>query len=319
MSHNLKQKVLLVGASQIALDYFKVLQALDCDITVVTRGQARADDFAAKTGVTPITGGVEKFLATHNIADFSAVLVAVGVEQLVAVGGQLISAGAKNILLEKPGGLDAEQIASLAVRAVQAQARVLVAYNRRFFASVLKAQEIIAADGGVKSFVFEFTEWPHVIEKVDRNPQVKASWLLANSTHVIDMAFFLGGFPKQIKCYAAGHLSWHAKSIFYGAGVADGGALFSYQANWQAPGRWAVEIMTDQHRLIFKPLEELQIQEKGTVAVNKVEIDNNLDINFKPGLYRELQAFLSADYGCFKTIGEQAKAVLIYEQIARGN
>lgn len=319
MPHNLKHKVLLVGASQISLDYFKVLQVLDCDVTVVTRGQEKADAFAAKTGITPISGGIENFLAEHKVADFTAVFVAVGVEQLAAVGGQLISAGAKNILLEKPAGLNHEQIVALASQANKAKARVLVAYNRRFYASVLKAQKIIVDDGGVKSFVFEFTEWPQSIEKVGRNPDVRANWLLANSTHVIDMAFYLGGFPKEIKCFTAGHLSGHNRTIFYGAGISDQEALFSYQANWQAPGRWAVEIMTDQHRLIFKPLEELQIQEKGTVAVNKVEIDNSLDINFKPGLYRELQAFLAADYSSFKTIDEQAKSAIVYEQIAKGN
>ena len=319
MSDYLNKKVLLVGATRMAMEYYKVLQALDCNTTVVGRGQKNADEFSAQTKAPVYVGGVEKFLAEKSVADFDAVLVAVGVEQLAPVARQLLVAGAKHILLEKPGGLDSQEIQALADMANAKKAQVLVAYNRRFYASVLKAEEIIKADGGVKSFVFEFTEWAQAVSKTDRKPEVLAHWLLANSTHVIDMAFFLGGKPLEIKCFSAGNLNWHEHSMFYGAGSTENQTFFSYQANWDAPGRWVVEIITDQHRLIFKPLEELQIQVKGSVEVKPVEIDNSLDLNFKPGLYRQLQAFLTGDDSRFKTIAQQAQMSLIYEQMAKGN
>ena len=69
-------------------------------------------------------------------------------------------------------------------------------------------------------------------------------------------------------------------------------ALFSYHANWEAPGRWSVEILTPKHRLYFKPMETLQIQEIGSVAVNPVQIDDTLDKEFKPGLYLQVKSFL---------------------------
>jgi len=65
---------------------------------------------------------------------------------------QLIKSGFKNILLEKPAGLNEQEIKELAQTASHYNATVLVAYNRRFYASVLKAKEIIEQDGGVTSF-----------------------------------------------------------------------------------------------------------------------------------------------------------------------
>ena len=41
---------------------------------------------------------------------------------------------------------------------------------------------------------FEFTEWSHNI-RLKLNQQVKESWFLANSTHVVDLVFHLIGLP----------------------------------------------------------------------------------------------------------------------------
>lgn len=97
--------------------------------------------------------------------------------------------------------------------AKQKEANVFYAYNRRYFASVLKAQEIIAEDGGVKSFNFEFTEWGHVIEKSGHSAEDLSNWFYANSSHVVDLAFFLGGTPTQMNCVTAGELTWHKPAV----------------------------------------------------------------------------------------------------------
>ena len=36
------------------------------------------------------------------------------------------------------------------------------------------------------------------IEKLNKVPGIKENWFLGNSTHVVDLAFYLGGKPKQI-------------------------------------------------------------------------------------------------------------------------
>jgi len=319
MSDNLNKKVLLIGTTQMALDHLSVLVALGCTTTVVGRGQQNADWFEKESGVKPFVGGIDLFFEQQNAHNFDAAIIAVGVEKLAEVTKSLMNRGLLNILLEKPGGLNKGELQDLAKSGAVAKANIVLGYNRRFYSSVLEAEKIIAQDGGITSFNFEFTEWGHVIEKTNNIAIVKQNWFLANSSHPVDLAFFLGGKPAQMKCFSAGKLAWHDKSVFQGAGISDKGILFSYSANWDAPGRWVVEVLTKEHRLYFKPMEGLQIQKKGSVAVNPVEIDNSLDTRFKAGLYLQAKAFLTGDYSRFPNISEQAEMSVHYDYIVNGN
>jgi predicted dehydrogenase len=232
--------------------------------------------------------------------------VSVGVESLASTTTKLIEYGVKNILIEKPAGLNYDQVEQLAQKSVESSANVFVAYNRRFYASVQSAREIITNDGGVTSFNFEFTEWAHVIEKIPTSLDVKNKWFLANSTHVVDLAFYLGGKPEQICTFATGMIDWHPDaSVFCGAGKSVTGALFSYQANWEAPGRWAVEVLTKKHRLIFKPLEKLQIIKINSLAIESMVIDDAFDTLYKPGLYAQTKNFLAGEHADMCLIDEQ--------------
>ena len=82
-------------------------------------------------------------------------------------------------------------------------------------------------------------------------------------------------------------------------------ALFSYHANWTGPGRWGLEIVTNQHRLILRPMERLQMQTIGSVKTEYIEISDRVDKNFKPGLYKQVEAFLNDDFTDFCTIADQ--------------
>lgn len=306
----------LIGAGVMAIDYAKVLKALEVDFVTIGRGNDRASNFEHITGIPVVRGGIERFLdAEAQIPHYA--IVSVDVNDLKNVTLLLIRHGVTDILVEKPAGLNRAEIEEVEKAAATANARVFVAYNRRFYATVQKAREIIANDGGVSSFNFEFTEWSHVIEMLPKAAVVKKNWLLANSTHVIDMAFFLGGCPTTMVAYTSGGLAWHpSASVFSGAGVTERGALFSYQANWGAPGRWGVEVLTNRHRLIFRPLEKLQIQKQGSVAIEPCEVDDLFDVAYKPGLYNQVKNFLEGNTVDLCTIADQCKRVRWYEKIA---
>jgi predicted dehydrogenase len=114
--------------------------------------------------------------------------VSVGVEKLYEATKQLLQYGVKNILVEKPGAMIQNEFDKLTILAKAKNANVLIAYNRRFFVSILKAQEIIKNDGGVTSFNFEFTEWAHEIEILVKTDVMMEKWFLANSTHAVGVA-----------------------------------------------------------------------------------------------------------------------------------
>jgi hypothetical protein len=182
----------------------------------------------------------------------------------------------------------------------------------------MEAKKRIEEDGGVTSFHFEFTEWSHQIRNLNKHKTELENWFLGNSTHVVDTAFYLCGKPKEISCYHSGGNDWHPNStIFAGAGVTETAALFSYEANWESAGRWSIDIMTKKHRFVFKPMEKLQIQQIGSVAVSFIEgIDYSYDEKFKPGLYLQTQAFLENQYENFCSLNEQVENMIVYKKMS---
>ncbi len=306
----------LVGAGQMAIDYAKVLDALHCEYKVIGRGKVSAAAFKEKLGIDVHLGGIEMFLALSPQLP-SSVIVSVGVDRLSDTTMALLNYGVESVLIEKPGGLELNDIMQLRLKAEQTGAKIFIAYNRRFFSSTRKVKELIEDEGGVTSFNFEVTEWSHVIAGSDNSETVLSKWFLANSTHVADMAFFLGGKPDDICCFTAGKLDWHpSASVLSGAGRAVNGALFNYAANWESAGRWSVEVLTRENRYILRPMESLFVQKKGTISQILVEIDDDIDRQFKPGLYKQVEAFLSSDTRSLCSIDEQLAMFEIYETMA---
>jgi predicted dehydrogenase len=318
MNRKRSNTVLLVGAGEMAIEYTKVLTSMQRDFIVVGRGKQSAQKYKEITGFNIELGGIDKWIEKTEICPEYAIVAVTG-NQLGNVAISLLKSGIKNILLEKPGGLNNKIIQSVAELTETYNANVLIAYNRRFYTSVIKAIEIIRESGGVTSFYFEFTEWSHIIENSNKSKDIKNQWLLHNSSHVIDLAFYLGGEPKDMICYTTGSLNWHPNgSIFVGTGISKNNALFSYHSNWDAPGRWSVEVLTNKYRLIFKPLEKLKIQRRESVAIEDVEIDYELDDKFKPGLYRQVDAFLNDKKSNFLNIKQQTSRLAVYDMIVKG-
>lgn len=314
MSNNIE--LILVGTGYMGKEYIKVLDSVGVQTTVVCRRQESADNFEEETGHKAIYGGISALIDNKVVISTKAI-VAVNVENLKETVIELLNLGVKKILVEKPAGLNKNEICEICEAEKKYNAEVFVAYNRRFYASTEKALEIIKKDGGVESFNFEFTEWADDIKGLKFPDIVKENWLLANSSHVIDLAFFLGGEPKEMVSYSQGKMDWHERASKYsGAGVTNEGVTFSYCANWDAPGRWSVEVLTRQHRLYFKPMEKLFVQKRNSVALEEEAIEDAIDKDYKPGLYKQVCAFLDEKVDSrLLSIDEQYKHMLIYDKI----
>ncbi|HQU71855.1 MAG TPA: Gfo/Idh/MocA family oxidoreductase [Calditrichia bacterium] len=311
--------LVLVGTGPMAVEYARVLQALGKITLVIGRSEGSAATFEAKTGLAPFTGGLARYLSQYNALPPRAI-VAVGVPELAEVTATLLDASVTDILVEKPAGLNPREIRQLGEKCKQADARVYIAYNRRFYASVQKLMKLVEQDGGAQSFFFDFTEWGHVIEKSPQRDIVKANWLIANSSHVIDLAFYLAGYPTRLYAQVAGSLGWHpGGAVYTGAGKTNRGIPFSYHANWAGPGRWGVEVITRTNRYFLRPLEKLARQPLGTVDLEKVDLDDELDQRFKPGLYLQTEAFLKGHSDVFPSIAEHVENMAVYLQILEGN
>src|SRR3989344_7593084 len=305
--------ILLVGTGYMAKEYARVLRAMKLPFIALGRSRNSSNAFTAEVGIKAESGGLSNWLRKNKVP--GKAIVAVTEDQLGIVTLGLLNSGCKNILVEKPGGLNVGEIKKVARLAKNKRARVFVGYNRRFYASTLAALDLIKKGGGVLSFNFDFTERSYAVEKLPQSDKIKREWFIQNSSHVIDMAFYMGGWPKKISTYKKGGLSWHPSgSVYSGAGVSETEALFSYHADWDSAGRWSIEIITPKTKLIFRPLEKLRIQKYGSMATEDYPLKDGLDINFKPGLYKQAEAFFK-NQGGLLTIQEQVKHLGTYSKI----
>ena len=304
----MNENVLLVGVGFMGRAYGAILKELRCPVVAIGRAAAGVDEFEKATGLKAHPGGLAPWLEGADSVPATAI-VCVGTDEVTPTCRSLLLAGVKRILVEKPGGASPRDIADVAAAAQLANAEVLVGYNRRFYASVLEAERRIAAEGGVTSIHFEFTERERDATLAKFSAEIRRYWILANSSHVIDLAFFLAGDPFRISAEVAGSLEWHPSAAqFTGSGRTARGALFSYCANWASGGRWGVEVMTPESRLILRPLEALSIQRRGSFAQEAVAIDDELESRFKPGLYRQVAAFMRGEeLHRFISIAEQSR------------
>jgi predicted dehydrogenase len=316
----MKKKVFLVGTGQMAIDYFSVLNNQNCDITVIGRGKESAMKFEFQTGVKPFVGGLQAYIINNSFSANAYVIIATGTEALMPSLLLVLQAGADKVLIEKPAAISIEELMENEEKLKPYLDKIFVAYNRRFYASVIEAQKMIEEDGGLQTIHFEFTEWAHKIEPLYKAEGVKENWFFANSTHVVDLAFYLAGKPTKWNSYSkAGTLKWHSKTNFTGSGITEKGVLFSYLSNWESAGRWALELLTEKRRIYLKPMESLSVQEKGSISIKDYKIDDFLDLQFKPGLYRQIVAFANHETSNLITLTEHIEnSRSIYKEMLYG-
>lgn len=307
----------IIGSGYMAKEYCRVLQHLNVPFLVIGRSEQSAVEFSKEMGIKAISGGIKKFMTSNSVVASHAI-VCTSVDSLSSVAIELLQIGVKNILLEKPGALNIAELDAIDSYAKTLDAKVYIGYNRRFYQSTLTVEKMIQEDGPLIAVNFEITEWPHHIQDSPSNKIVKEHLMLANTSHVIDLAFFIAGFPEQLSTYSTGCLDWHPSGArFVGAGVTQRGAVLSYHGYWDGPGRWSVEFVTQKRKMILRPMERLSIQQTASLeVVNTQDIDYSLDEQFKPGLYLQTQAFLDANYSRLVSIPYQKEAVVFYQKMA---
>lgn len=310
--------ILLVGTGNMGIEYSKVLKNGGWPFSVIGHSESGVQVFENHTKIKALQGGIEK---NRNliIDKFTHAIVATSVHSHMEVVKEILDLGIKEILVEKPAGADSKEVVELLNYSQKKNAKVWVAYNRRFYESVDMAEEMIIKDGGIRAVYFEFTEWLDRLHQVAIKRKDSINIFFENSTHVIDLAFFFAGLPKNFKSYATGNVGWSKDKVSYvGAGITDRNILFSYHADWNAPGRWGLEVLTDKNRYIFRPMEELQVQTKGSINIESVKLKDDLDKRFKPGIFSMVDTFINKGSKKYKLLSleEYEKMTEIYDKMS---
>ena len=97
--YNSENKIdtILVGSGYMALEYAKVLDALNIKYEVIGRGENSAKSFKDNIGHTVQIGGHKKWLKRKDIKFPPSAIVAVNIEQLAFVTIDLLNSGFNNI------------------------------------------------------------------------------------------------------------------------------------------------------------------------------------------------------------------------------
>lgn len=287
--------IYLIGAGPMALEYSKVLNTMCLDYIVIGRGDESASHFESETGKEVIRGGAFPERVTEN--DFA--INAVAHVDLFQTSRKLIEVGFKNILVEKPGAILFREIEQLGELSEKFGVKIIIGYNRRFLESIKKTKELSIADGGIEFIEFEFSEWMDAARKLDKPSEVHRTWFMANSSHVLDLALYLGGEVEDICASINGNITLGAQNLpsnYCGFGKTKKNIPFSYKAFWDAPGRWGLTVYTKKRKFIHYPLEKLFIQKRNQVNVEEYELEQCVMNDLKPGLFDQVDRFLKSDF-----------------------
>jgi predicted dehydrogenase len=288
---------LVIGAGKMGSAHLHALAALEPDALACwapsDRERLAAKSVGARFFHGTLNAALDNFQPTH-------VVIASPVETLTPISLQIIEAGVRHLLVEKPVVLNPAQARELAAAVEKSGVELYAGYNRRFYASILTALKLIGEAGEeIESVIFEFNEAiSELLGPRGHDTSVRQRWLVANSLHVIDAALHPIGYPIQSQSFfhRSGKLVWHpAGSLFVGAGITVKGKAFSYHGNWAAPGYWGIEWVTKSARFRFRPLERLSMLRAGSLDWEEVSLVNDLDQRFKPGVYLQDKAFLCGE------------------------
>ena len=307
-------KILLIGSGPMSLEYLKVLDHYNFQVVVVSKSKRNFNLINEKYN------NVECFCLKNlkefkNTNDFEFAINCVSIESLYQVSKDLISLGLKKILIEKPGCLDINELEDLIELSKKNKTLLKIALNRRHFNSTIYIKNELKKLK-VTSAHIDFTEWIKGIDKGKYSSKSLNKWLFSNSIHVIDLFFYLFGLPKEINNFPSesNKIPWHpSASIFIGNGEFKSKGKFSYKADWNGPGRWAIEFTDQRHKYFMSPLEEVRTMSLDNFEISKIEIPDNDDLEFKPGLKKMINDFHKNDFKYFISLDDYKKLLIVIE------
>lgn len=298
-------RLAIIGTSDIAM--FHVDAAREAGFSV--------DHVAARPNSTTVVD----FARRHEIANtwndpldliassdrWDALIIASTTESVLGLLRSAIETG-KPILVEKPVAVHSSELNVLDL----SNPRVLVAYNRRFYASVAAAREFLGAAGPA----IIHCEIPESVRRDDEGRLVTAPVRL-NSVHVFDLLnHLLGGLTIT---HAQLLDSRRPDNGGYMTAVSARGDLCSISTNWNAPANFSLTIDRDGERFELRPLEiatvyrgmeviepsqEIPIRRYVPQPVRK-HIPPEHEVRFKPGFVEQARTLRGMVDGASTGIG----------------
>ncbi len=286
-------RVALVGAGAMATEHARAFS----DVPGVrlsgihSRTRARAEQLAAAYPGMKVCDSVPEL---YEQARAGLVVVAVPVLATAAVLRACLLFPWV-VLVEKPPGQDLAEARDLHQLATERGSRVRVALNRNFLSSTQAALHDLECRPGIRRIHIQDQQDQAAAAATGHPPEVVHNWMFANSIHLLD---YVRAFARGKNTAMEVPLAWdpeHPGTVL-AAMRFDSGDTVVYEAQWAAPGPWAVSVATRERCWEMRPLECARYQDAGSRELVNVEADE-WDRAFRPGFRRQAEEAVRAARG----------------------
>jgi predicted dehydrogenase len=294
-------KVALIGCGNIAEFHVPALKAVGFTVHSVagSDNSTRVKSFSQRHDIPNIYNTASELI---NSNDWDALLIASPIETVPKYILQAVKSN-KPILVEKPVSLDPNIVKKLIK-----YKNVLVAYNRRYYASTKIAKSFIDEHPEVllKVTIPEQANGPNDVYQF---PSRLPTLAYENSVHVIDLVNYLAG---KITWTSVSHIASSDKYLSVSAlGKGDKGINIMLDMYFNAPANFSIDIISANERVEMRPIE-IASYFKG-MEVNEPTVDRPIRIytpslinqvvesghepNLKPGFYEQAEEFFKFSQG----------------------
>ncbi|MFA7677420.1 MAG: Gfo/Idh/MocA family oxidoreductase [Candidatus Omnitrophota bacterium] len=282
-----KVKLGIVGAGNIARQHLEVINDIDFMQVeaVASRTRAKAEQLAADYKIKNCFDTLEEMLKAGSL---DGLMILVSPEEMFSVVSRAITYGLP-LFIEKPPALSLKKVAELVGLADRYLSKTMVGFNRRFYSVFHKGLEAIKAQGPLLAVSVTGHErmW-RIRSGKKHSEQTMSNWIIANSTHTIDLLRFFGGDVSNLS--SINH-SYREKNGDQFSAIMElsCGAIGQYNSFWYSPGGWGATLYGDGLTVEFQPLEKGKITDKD-FKVTEINPDEE-DLKHKPGFYKQMKAF----------------------------
>jgi predicted dehydrogenase len=311
------QRLAIIGTTQIAKSHVVAARKVGFDVCHVagSKNSNTVESFAESNLISNIWSD-PKELATSG--EWDAIIIASAPGSLAEL---LLCATKSNnaVLIEKPVVLESQ----LFDQFHDSTDRVIVGFNRRFYAAAKEAKRFVAERSACLIQL-------HVPESIMLKSD--GAWdysrVKTNSTHAFDLLSFIAGGLHDLKIDSVFRDSKKIGAV--ATARSNRGDVCSIVANWNAPANFALTIDSGDERFELKPLEDgvlykgIEIVQAGssgrrTYAPKKIAsfVEPNDSDVYKPGFLGQAQALFDLTNGESSTVAatlKDAKAALLFAE-----